>query len=70
MLAASDKELTRLGVVTIGDKVRLRQLCQRKTEGRDGPNGNDGLNGLSTSSVTSRAQTDSPHAMNDIGKRA
>ena len=26
LLAASGKELTRLGVVTIGDKVRLRQL--------------------------------------------
>ena len=35
LLAASDKELTQLGFVTIGDKVRLRQLCQRKTEGGD-----------------------------------
>ena len=36
-LAASDKELTQLGVVTIGDKVQLRQLCQWKTEGCDEP---------------------------------
>ena len=34
LLAASDKELTRLGVVTIGDKVQLRQLCQRRSLAR------------------------------------
>ena len=37
LVTASDKELTRLGVVTIGNKLQLRQLCQRKTEGHDMP---------------------------------
>eukprot|EP00794_Sanderia_malayensis_P012462 gene12461-13750_t len=32
LLAASDQELTRLGVVRMGDKVRLRQLCQREKQ--------------------------------------
>ena len=34
LLAASDKELTRLGVVTIGNKLQLRQLCQRRSHAR------------------------------------
>ena len=33
-LAASEMELTQLGVVTIRDKVQLRQLCQRRSHSR------------------------------------
>ena len=34
LLTASDKEITRLGVVTIGNKLQLRQLCQRRIHAR------------------------------------
>ncbi len=32
VLAASDEELLRLGVSTIGDRIRLRDACQKKVE--------------------------------------
>ena len=34
LFAASYKESTRLGVVTIGNKLQLRQLCQRRSHAR------------------------------------
>ena len=32
VLAASDQELVRLGVSTIGDRVRIRDACKKKVE--------------------------------------
>jgi hypothetical protein len=32
VLAASDQELVRLGVSTIGDRVRIREACKKKEE--------------------------------------
>ena len=32
VISASDRELTRLGVSTIGDRIRLRDLCSRAVE--------------------------------------
>ena len=35
VISASDSELTRLGVSTIGDCIRLRELCSRAGERAD-----------------------------------
>ena len=35
VISASDSELTRLGVSTIGDRIRLRDLCSRAGERAD-----------------------------------
>ena len=35
VISASDSELTRLGVSTIGDRIRLRELCSRAGERAD-----------------------------------
>ena len=47
IVAASDNELTRLGVVTIGDKVRLREICKKESRNNNESN----INNSSYSSV-------------------
>ena len=55
ILSASESDLTRLGVVTIGDKVRLREVC--KKEKADMAIGNESMQSTSSYSNTIRERS-------------
>ena len=57
VIAMSDAELARLGIQTIGDRIRLRSACRRKNDGAQNIASEANTPSTATSSSSSSAAT-------------